>query len=223
MKLYSGPLSLFTSKVRIALAEKALRYERIEVGWSLADRYLPHHPDVVTLNPNHTVPVLVDGEATVYDSTVILEYLEDRYPSPGLYPTGAADRALCRQLEHAADERIFPHVWDVVEEGLYPPDEGGRNPERLQAAKAGLALEYAELDKRLGSNAHLCGDFTVADIATYVMLSAAGSLGIAAEAGFVNLQGWLQRVGERKSIAQEMRSMQGFLAKALAAETRNDG
>ena len=47
MKLYSGPLSLFTAKVRIALAEKALDYERIEVGWSIADRYLPHHPDVV--------------------------------------------------------------------------------------------------------------------------------------------------------------------------------
>ena len=59
MKLYSGPLSLFTAKVRIALAEKELDYERIEVGWSLADRYRPHHPDVVALNPKAEVPVLV--------------------------------------------------------------------------------------------------------------------------------------------------------------------
>lgn len=40
MKLYSGPLSLFTAKVRIALAEKGLPYERIEVGWSRRDRFL---------------------------------------------------------------------------------------------------------------------------------------------------------------------------------------
>src|SRR5262249_20677067 len=58
MKLYSGPLSLFTAKVRIALDEKALACERIEVGWSLRDRYLPHHPDVAALNPKRQVPVL---------------------------------------------------------------------------------------------------------------------------------------------------------------------
>ena len=62
MKLYSGPLSLFTSKVRIALDEKRLDYERVEVGWSLEHRYLPHHPDVVALNPKRQVPVLVDGD-----------------------------------------------------------------------------------------------------------------------------------------------------------------
>ena len=44
MKLYSGPVSLFTAKVRVALAEKGLAYERVEVGWSLANRYEPHHP-----------------------------------------------------------------------------------------------------------------------------------------------------------------------------------
>ena len=84
MKLYSGPLSLFTAKVRIALDEKDVPYERIEVGWSLAKRYEPHHPDVVALNPKKQVPVLVDGDVVVYDSTLILEYLEERFPrSPG--------------------------------------------------------------------------------------------------------------------------------------------
>ena len=86
MKLYSGPLSLFTAKVRIALDEKRLDYQRIEVGWSLAKRYQPHHPDVVALNPKRQVPVLVDGDVVVYDSTQIFEYLEERHPEPPLYP-----------------------------------------------------------------------------------------------------------------------------------------
>ena len=86
VKLYSGPLSLFTAKVRIALDEKGLDYERIEVGWSAENRYEPHHPDVVALNPKRQVPVLVDGEIVVYDSTLILEYLEERSPDPPLLP-----------------------------------------------------------------------------------------------------------------------------------------
>jgi glutathione S-transferase len=67
LKPYSGPLSLFTAKVRIALAEKRLEYERVEVGWSLADRYEPHHPEVVAKNPKREVPVLVDGDFSVAD------------------------------------------------------------------------------------------------------------------------------------------------------------
>ena len=138
MRLYSGPLSLFTAKVRIALAEKGLAYERLEVGWSLARRYEPHHPDVVALNPKGQVPVLVDGELAVYDSTLIFEYLEDRYPEPPLYPRDVAGRARCRQLEAAADEILFPHVWTLIDQGFYPA--GGR-PRRgaLAGARAASA------------------------------------------------------------------------------------
>ena len=51
MKLYSGPLSLFTAKVRIALDEKAVPYELVSVPFSRAGAYKPKHPDVVAINP----------------------------------------------------------------------------------------------------------------------------------------------------------------------------
>ena len=136
MKLYSGPLSLFTAKVRIALDEKALAYERVEVGWSLAQRYEPHHPDVVALNPKRQVPVLVDGDVVVYDSTIVLEYLEDRYPEPPLYPRDAIARARCRQLEAAADEILFPPLWDLIESVFYPAAGGGRDERARSTARA---------------------------------------------------------------------------------------
>ena len=104
MKLYSGPLDLFLAKVRIALGEKRLAHDLIQVGWSRATAYEPHHPDVVALNPKRQVPVLVDGDVVVCDSTLIFEYLEDRYPEPRLLPAGVAQRARCRQQEWAADE-----------------------------------------------------------------------------------------------------------------------
>ena len=93
MQLYSGPLSLFTAKVRIALDEKDIDYERIEVGWSLASRYEPHHPEVARRNPKKQVPVLVDGDVSVYDSTLIFELLEDARPEPPLLPRDVAARA----------------------------------------------------------------------------------------------------------------------------------
>ena len=77
MNLYSGPLSLFTGKVRIALDEKGLEYDIVSVPFSRAG-YQPKHPDVLAINPKAQVPVLVDGPVKLYDSTIILEYLEDR-------------------------------------------------------------------------------------------------------------------------------------------------
>ena len=214
MKLYSGPLSLFTAKVRIALAEKALPYERIEVGWSLADRYLPHHPDVVALNPKCEVPVLVDGENVVYDSTVVLEYLEDAHPKTPLYPRDPAGRARCRQLEAAADEILFPHVWDLIETSFYPsetPDDA-----RAQRAREGVEHYCGAREKDLASGAWLCGDYGVADIGNFVFLNAAATLGAPISPDHARLAEWFTRVAERPAVAQELAETQAFLAKVLA-------
>src|SRR5690349_15127963 len=86
MKLYSGPLSLFSRKVEIALHEKGLSFERIQVAFSQTKGYSPKHPEVLAANPKGQVPVLIDGDLALYDSTAILEYLEDAYPAPPLYP-----------------------------------------------------------------------------------------------------------------------------------------
>jgi glutathione S-transferase len=213
VQLYSGPLSLFTAKVRIALDEKGLPYERIEVPWSLAARYEPKHPEVVARNPKAQVPVLVDGELTVYDSTQILEYLEERYPEPALYPRDVAGRARCRRLEAAADEILFPPLWDLIEEGFYPSPAGGRSGERLARAHAALAREQRQLDRELEGRLHLCGDRpSVADIASFVVLSAAASLGAPPPPECAALRAWLERMAGRPAVRRELEGMQRFLA-----------
>ena len=214
MQLYSGPLSLFTAKVRIALAEKGLAYDRIEVAWSLAHRYEPHHPEVVRLNPKRQVPVLVDGDVALYDSTVILEYLEDRHPEPPLYPREPAARARCRRLELEADELLFPHVWGLIETGFYPAEEADAG--RAAAARAGVAAFHLRLEKELGEDAHLCGAFGVADLANYVMLNAAATLGAPVAASHPTLQSWLARVGARPAVHREQEAMAAFAREAFA-------
>ena len=146
MKLYTGPLSLFSAKVRIVLAEKGLEFEHVSVGWSPEHRYEPHHPEVADLNPKREVPVLVDGDLVVCDSTRILEYLEDRYPNPALMPDSPTDRARVRELEAFGDEIFFPPLWDLIEEVFYPEGTSGRDSARAEAARRSIAKHHSELD-----------------------------------------------------------------------------
>ena len=85
----------------------------------------------------------------MYDSTLILEYLEDRYPEPPLYPRDATNRAHCRQLEQAADEILFPAVWDLIDEVFYPKPDDERNPARIENARETIDRFHGELDKTL--------------------------------------------------------------------------
>ena len=113
-RIYSGPLSMFGAKVEIAAREKGVAFELVMVPFIEGDAYEPKHPEVLRVNPvKQQVPVLVDeidGGVSLFDSTQIFEYLEDRYPAPALWPEGIADRARARQLEQKSDEVFFPHV-----------------------------------------------------------------------------------------------------------------
>jgi glutathione S-transferase len=208
MKLYSGPLSLFTAKVRIALDEKGVDFQRIEVGWSPERRYEPHHPDVVALNPKRQVPVLVDGDLVVYDSTLILEYLEERFPEPPLYPKERAQRARCR------DEILFPQVWALIDGVFYPQPAQEGAAQRVSEARSELARLAADLDKQLRGREYLAGAFSVADIATFLMLSTAATLGAPVPEACADLRAWLARVAERPPVRREIEVMTAF-ARAL--------
>ena len=215
MKLYSGPLSLFTAKVRIALAEKGLAYEKISVRWTLTDRYLPHHPEVARINPKGEVPCLVDGDLELYDSTQILEYLEGRQPTPPLYPEETGERARCRRLEAYADEILFAPLWDLIEERFYPAPPGGRDEARIAAAEAAIAEHQRRLDAELGERDHFCGPFTVADIGLFVMSNALATLGTPVPASLPSLAAWFARVGERPAVKQEVEEMGAFAARTI--------
>jgi len=215
MRLYSGPLSLFSGKVRIALDEKGVPYELVSVPFTRAG-YEPKHPDVLALNPKAQVPVMVDGDLSLFDSTLILEYLEDKHPSPPLYPRDVEQRARCRQLEAAADEILFPHVLDLIREVFYKPTGAGRDEALVAKARAGIAAQYDELERRAG-DAHLCGDFTVADVGYFLTITFATSLGAPLGDGHPRLKAWYERVQARPAVAKELAGLVAASARVAAA------
>ena len=205
MKLYSAPLSLFARKIEIALGEKGLAYERVMVPFTQAAGYAPKHPDVLAANPKGQVPVLVDGDLTLFDSTLIFEYLEDAYPMPPLYPPGAKARARCRTIELSADEILLPLVRNLMFRNA-PPDP---DPERqrlresdAERAEAAISAYYGGLADTLGDRAYFCGEFSVADIAMFMTVLFVLRLRGPRLAGFPSVAAWYERVGARPSAAK---------------------
>jgi glutathione S-transferase len=207
MQLWSGVLSPFSAKVRIALAEKGLAYETLEVPWSRKNLWGPKPAAFLAVSPRGKVPVLIDGAVTVHDSTVICEYLEDRYPKPPLFPAGAAERARCRQLEDEADLAMTEHVTPLVQELFTKTDDAARDMTRVAPAAEALGRRWDALEKELAGGQYLCGAFTVADIATFMVVAFASTLGSAPGDAHTNLKGWFERVRARPTVGREFDAM----------------
>ena len=204
MLLYSGPLSLFSRKVEIVLAEKNLAFERVLVPFSQTKGYAPKHPAVLAANPKGQVPVLVDGDVTVYDSTVIAEYLEDKYPSPSLFPSGPEARSRCRLLEMEADEILLVPIRALMFRSEPPgPDTARREEQERAALKAEIVIleNYAALSAKLGTSEYFCGTFSVADIATFMNIHHGLRLGAPPVSDHQNLSDWHARLAKRPSFA----------------------
>jgi glutathione S-transferase len=205
MKLYSGPLSLFSRKVEIALGEKDLAFERELVPFTQAKGYSPKHPAVLAANPKAQVPVLVDGDLTLFDSTVIAEYLEDAYPRHPLFPEDPKTRARCRLLELYGDEVVFAPVRRLLFRTEPPHPEAAAQAlreEEGRQADAALRTHYSDLQQRLGAEEYFCGAFSVADIALFMTVSWGLRLKAPGLDGHPGLAAWHARVRARPAVAK---------------------
>ena len=201
MKLYYSPLSVYSAKPRIAMYEKGIAHETMLVNWTPATGWIKPE-ELPRLNPKAQIPVLVDSETVVPDSTIILEYLEERFPKAPLYPQGAAERARCRVLEDLGDTLLAPNLGVLVREVLLKPDPSTRDSAAVSATKAELARQYQRLDRELGKREYLCGEFSVADISCFSPINIASLMEGAPSPEFSNLATWVSRMQKRPSVAR---------------------
>ncbi len=208
MKIYSGPLSMFGAKVEIAAHEKGLAFERVMVPFDFARGYTPKHPEVLRINPKGQVPVLVDGEVEIFDSTQIFEYLEERWPDPPLWPRSLAGRAAARRLEHCSDEVFFPHVIRLM--NLRATPDPVDTPE-WQQARAGIEKYYAATELLLRGREYLAGEFGYADIAFYMAQLFAARHTVPMTEDHPRLLAWRRRVYARPAVSRVVDAMVGYL------------
>jgi glutathione S-transferase len=181
--LYTAERCPFAARARIVLAEKALDYDAVEIDLSDRPAWLYEK------NPLGKVPVYEEeGGLVLPESWVIMEYLEERYPEPALWPADAAERALGRLWLDRFDDRLGDAYYAL---------RRGDGPEQLDA-------KLAELDRALEAQPYLTGrDYGLAD-AGYApwILRAQDMFGVDVER-FTNLADWIERLLARPAIAAE--------------------
>ena len=111
MNLFSSPSCPYCHRTRIVLAEKGITFDTIDVD---TDK-LPE--DLSELNPYNSVPTLVDRDLVLYDSRIIVEYLDERFPHPPLMPVDPVSRAKTRLALHRVETDWYPLMHDIIHRG----------------------------------------------------------------------------------------------------------
>jgi glutathione S-transferase/RNA polymerase-associated protein len=196
--VYDHPLSPYGQKVKIALMEKGVAFEAPLPGNIGSGNT---GGEFARVSPRGEVPVLVDGDVAVFDSTIILEYIEDRWPEPALLPRAAADRARVRMLEDAMDTHFEAITWGMSEIRNFGRAPGALGETMLARAGEQIAGWYLWLEGQLGDRAWFNGDaFGWGDLSIAPFVNGAAGFGHRPAPGS-RLADWHARVNARPSVA----------------------
>jgi glutathione S-transferase/RNA polymerase-associated protein len=209
LTLYEHPLSAYAMKVKMALLEKKLEFTPVVPDGLMNGTA---GGGFVEASPRAELPALIDGDVRVFDSTVILEYLEDKWPSPPLLPKTPAERARVRMLEDIMDGLYEPNNWGYMEVTRFKRASGALADKLVGFAKANLAQLQGWLDQQLGDRVWFNGpDFGWGDIAVAPVLSRSAAVGLGPAEGS-RLDAWLRRASQRESVARVVEQMQRVIA-----------
>jgi len=209
VKLFEHPLSPYVHKVKIALLEKGIPFET-----AVPDIFAGGGAEFSAANPRLEIPALVDGDVKVFDSTIILEYLEDKWPKPAMLPESPAERARVRMIEEICDTYYEAINWALYEIRFFKRATGALAETLTAKAGEQIAGVNARLERELGSREYFNGAaFGWGDLSVLPAVNAAALNGFPPQAGS-GLARWLDRVRERPSIqkvlASAAESMAGF-------------
>ncbi len=137
MTLFSDPQDHYSHRVRMVLCEKGVNVDIVDVD-------LSHKPeDLLEINPYGTLPTLLDRELVLYKSTVIMEYLDERFPHPPLLPVYPVARAQCRLLMHRIELDWSGRV-DVLMAGKGRETAMDKARKELRESLAAIAPVFAD-------------------------------------------------------------------------------
>jgi RNA polymerase-associated protein len=189
MTLYSNPNCAQSHRVRIVLGEKDLVFKVISVENS------ENNEDLIALNPNNTTPTFVDRNLVLYESRVIMEYLDERFPHPPLMPVDPVIRAKTRMVLHYIEKDLYGLLDDIKSSG----------EKKSSAAKLKLRDNLMlSLDFLQGSKFFLSDDFSIIDCSIAPILWRLPEYGIELPKSGKPILKYAERIFARQSFMENL-------------------
>lgn len=183
MTLFSGADDLYSHQVRIVLAEKGVTVDVLQVNPS----DMPE--DLLEVNPYNTVPTLVDRELVLYESRIIMEYLDERFPHPPLMPVYPVSRGQTRLMMHRIESD-----WYVLVDRIKKGDRADAARKELAESLTAVAPVFAEMPYFMSE------EFGLADCYLGPLLWRLPALGIELDSRIAkDINAYMTRIFERDS------------------------
>jgi glutathione S-transferase len=200
LKIWGRANSINVQKVMWTVAELGLAHERIEAGMAFGVVGEPHY---AAMNPNQLIPVLQDGDLTLWESNAIVRYLARRYGAGTLCPDDDAAAARADMWMDWQQTRINPALSPVFLGLVRTPPEK-RDAAAIEAARDATAKGLAILDRALAGHKFLLGDtLTMADIPLGCVAYRWYQLPIE-RPELPNLKAWYDRLAARPAFARHV-------------------
>ena len=205
MVLYSGTTCPFSQRCRFVLFEKGMDFE-------IRDIDLYNKPeDISVMNPYGQVPILVERDLVLYESNIINEYIDERFPHPQLMPADPVMRARTRLFLYNFEKELFVHV-STLEDRSAKPDE-----KKLANARQNIRDRLAQLAPMLLKNKYMLGEeFSMLDVAVAPLLWRLDHYGIELPKNAAPLQKYAERIFSRPAYIEALTpSERSCVAKAV--------
>lgn len=168
LDFYHGHGSPYSWRVWLALEHKQVPYELKVLSFQSEDT---KKPEFIAINPRHVVPTIVDDGFAVWESIVILEYLDERFrDGTKLYPGDAKERARIRRLIREAEEHIDRKGIDLITDELFWKEGATPDMAKVEAWKRSIAQELALYEKELRGDFFAGNAVTALDLVLYPMI-----------------------------------------------------
>ncbi|MGB6241379.1 MAG: glutathione S-transferase N-terminal domain-containing protein [Castellaniella sp.] len=192
MVLYSGTTCPFSQRCRFVLFEKGMDFE-------IRDIDLYNKPeDIAVMNPYGQVPILVERDLILYESNIINEYIDERFPHPQLMPADPIMRARTRLFLYNFEKELFVHVSTLENRSI--TDEKVRD-----TARANIRDRLAQLAPLLVKNKFMLGDdFSMLDVAVAPLLWRLAHYGIELPKSAAPIQKYAERLFSRPAYIEAL-------------------
>ena len=195
IKLYDFKSSPNCQRVKVVLAEKNLSYEIVPVDLRKQEQ---KKPEYLNLNPYGKVPVLIDDSTVLYESLIINEYLNEKYPDPPLLPKDPAGKAKARILIDYGMAHFDSAYQKLRIELMKDPKE--QSQPVIDGAKNDLRKLLQRFEDEIGDQQYLMGDFSLVDADLIPRFSRLEGFGVLPDPSLPRLGKYMERMKARPSV-----------------------